>query len=128
MQTFAKDVYHLGKFGAGRVAKMVDTVILWACMTANDEGLKLAQANGVEFDRLREASSNSGAQNWSMSTRAEDRPVPWAEKDMNIVLQEADRTTLSLPLAGAVKELIKGYKLRRGLPTPSNRSADRSAS
>ena len=36
--------------------------------------------------------------------------MPWAEKDMSIVLKEADAARLSLPLCGSVKEVIKGIK------------------
>lgn len=116
--TFANDIFYLGEFGAGQVAKMVNNLILWACMSANDEGLRLAQALGVDPELLRKAFDKSSAQNWSLSTRAEDRPIPWAEKDMTIVLREADRARLSLPLCGAIKEVIKGMKIRRGIPTP----------
>jgi len=42
-----------------------------------------------------------------MDTQAERSGMPWAEKDMSIVLEEADRARLSLPLAGTVKEAIK---------------------
>jgi 3-hydroxyisobutyrate dehydrogenase-like beta-hydroxyacid dehydrogenase len=117
-ETFATDIFLLGPFGMGQVAKMVNNLILWSCMVANDEGLRLAEALGLDPDLLRSALIKSSAQNWSMSTRAEDRPVPWAEKDMMIVLQEADAARLSLPLSGLVKEAIKGYKIRRDLPTP----------
>ena len=95
---------------------MVNNLILWACMSANDEGLRLAQSMGVDPEVLRAALHKSSAQNWSLSTRAEDRPIPWAEKDMNIVLREADKARLSLPLCGTVKEVIKGIKIRRGIP------------
>ena len=116
--SFAADIFHLGEFGAGQVAKMINNMILWACMAANDEGFRLGEVLGVDPDRLRQALVKSSAQNWSMSTRAEDKPVPWAEKDMTIVLREADLARLSLPLAGCVKEVIKGYKIRRKLPMP----------
>jgi 3-hydroxyisobutyrate dehydrogenase-like beta-hydroxyacid dehydrogenase len=117
-RTFASDIFHLGDFGAGQVAKMVNNLILWACMSANDEGLRLGEALGVDPELMRKAFDKSSAQNWSLSTRAEDRPIPWAEKDMSIVLREADKARLSLPLCGAVKEVIKGMKIRRGIPTP----------
>src|SRR5438552_1188662 len=58
------------------------------------------------------------AENWAMDTRAERSGMPWAEKDMSIVLEEADRARLSLPLAGTVKEAIKGLKIRMGLGMP----------
>jgi 3-hydroxyisobutyrate dehydrogenase-like beta-hydroxyacid dehydrogenase len=118
-RTFASDIFYLGEFGAGQVAKMVNNLILWACMSANDEGLRLGAALGVDPELLRKAFDKSSAQNWSLSTRAEDRPIPWAEKDMTIVLREADKARLSLPLCGTIKEVIKGIKIRRGIPTPA---------
>jgi 3-hydroxyisobutyrate dehydrogenase-like beta-hydroxyacid dehydrogenase len=116
--SFASDVFHLGLFGAGQVGKMVNNMILWACTAANDEGLRLGEALGVDPERLREALGHSSAQNWSMTTRADDRAAPWAEKDMMIVLHEADIARLSLPLCGSVKEVIKGFKIRHGHPMP----------
>ena len=115
---FASDIFHLGPAGAGQVGKMVNNLILWACMSANDEGLRLGESLGVDPERLREALSHGSAQNWAMDTQAERSGMPWAEKDMSIVLQEADLARLSLPLAGAVRETIKGLKIRLGLPMP----------
>ena len=116
---FASDIFHLGPAGAGQAAKMVNNLILWACTSANDEGLRLGAALGVDPERLRVALARSSAQNWSMDTRAGESGMPWAEKDMNIVLQEADFARLSLPLCGAVKEAIKGLKIRMGFGMPA---------
>jgi 3-hydroxyisobutyrate dehydrogenase-like beta-hydroxyacid dehydrogenase len=118
-QAIASDIFNLGPFGAGQVGKMVNNLILWACMAANDEGLRLGEALGVDQETMRAALVHSSAQNWSMSARAESRPTPWAEKDMTIVLHEADAAGLSLPLCGLVKEVIKDFKRRRGYPTPN---------
>ena len=119
---FASDIFHLGAAGAGQVGKMVNNLILWACTSANDEGLRLGEALGVDADKMRAALHHSSAQNWSMDNRAELSGMPWAEKDMGIVLQEADTARLSLPLCGTVKETIKGLKIRLGLGLP--RSAE----
>ena len=40
---FANSVFHLGPLGSGEVGKMVNNLILWACISANEEGLKLAR-------------------------------------------------------------------------------------
>lgn len=119
LSTFASDIFHLGPAGAGQVGKMVNNLILWACISANDEGLRLGQALGVDPERLREALLHGSAQNWALGSRAGERGMPWAEKDMNIVLHEADRVRLSLPLSGTVKEVIKGLKMRLGYPMPT---------
>ena len=117
-KTFSDSIHYLGKLGAGQVAKMVNNLILWACIAANVEGLKLGAALGVAEEPLRRALLESSASNWALETWLQPRPMPWAEKDMNIVLQEADEVRLSLPLCGSLKEVIKGIKIERGLPMP----------
>ena len=119
MRSFASDIFHLGPFGAGQVGKMVNNLILWACMSANDEGLRLGAALGVDAETLRGALVHSSAQNFSLSARADERPTPWAEKDLRIVLQEAAAARLELPLSTLVKERIADFKRRKGYPTPS---------
>jgi 3-hydroxyisobutyrate dehydrogenase-like beta-hydroxyacid dehydrogenase len=120
---FASDLFHLGAAGAGQVGKMVNNLILWACTSANDEGLRLGEALGVDAEKMRAALRHSSAQNWSMDNRAELSGMPWAEKDMAIVLQEADLARLSLPLCGTVRETIKGLKIRLGLGLPKGAEA-----
>lgn len=117
-KTFADSIHHLGPVGAGQVGKMVNNLILWACISANHEGLKLAGALGVDAAELRPALLDSSAQNWAMETGAADKPMPWAEKDMTIVLREADLARLSLPLCGSVKEVMKGIKIELGDEMP----------
>lgn len=117
-ESFASDIFHLGASGAGQAGKMVNNLILWACTAANDEGLRLGEALGVDAEKLRRALRYSSGQNWAMDERADLSGMPWAEKDMTIVLAEADQARLSLPLCGAVKEAIKGLKIRMGLGMP----------
>ncbi len=53
--------------------------------------------------------------------RFEKSGMPWAEKDMRILLHEADIARLALPVCGAVKEGIKALKIRMGLPMPDEK-------
>ena len=115
---FASDIFHLGPAGAGQVAKMVNNLILWACIVANDEGLRLGEALGVDPKRLQQALHHGSAQNWAMDHAAQRSGMPWAEKDMSIVLHEADLARIALPLSGSVKETIKALKIRLGLGLP----------
>src|SRR6267154_461557 len=73
---FASDIFHLGPAGAGQVAKMVNNLILWACIAVNDEGLRLGRALGVDPERLSEALRHGSAQNWAMDTQAERSGMP----------------------------------------------------
>ena len=121
LETFAvkEDIFNLGPFGSGQVAKMANNMILWACMAANDESLRLGEQFGIEQERMRDALVRSSAANFPLIERSDTRPIPWAEKDMIIAQQEADRLRFPLPLTSHVKELIKDFKLRRGYPTPT---------
>ncbi|MFB3149568.1 MAG: hypothetical protein ACE10M_03260, partial [Alphaproteobacteria bacterium] len=89
-----------------------------ASISANYEGLKLGGVLGVEEEPLRQALLRSSASNWALETWREERQMPWAEKDMTIVLREADAARISLPLCGVVKEVIKAIKIERGHPMP----------
>jgi 3-hydroxyisobutyrate dehydrogenase-like beta-hydroxyacid dehydrogenase len=119
LDTFADAVFHVGDLGAGQVGKMVNNLILWACISANHEGFRLAEALGADPERLRTALVESSAGNWAMETQIHKQPMPWAEKDMRIVLGEADKLRLSLPLCGVVKEVVKSVKYEYGWPTPA---------
>jgi hypothetical protein len=44
--------------------------------------------------------------------------MPRAEKDMTIVLKEADSLRMSVPLCGVVKEVVKTVKFEHNWPTP----------
>jgi 3-hydroxyisobutyrate dehydrogenase-like beta-hydroxyacid dehydrogenase len=123
LASFANTIFHLGELGAGQVGKMVNNMILWACISANFEGFKLAHGLGVDLERLRTALLESSASNWALETRVDTLPMPWAEKDMRIVLSEADHLRLSVPLCGVVTEVVKSVKIERGWPTPAQREA-----
>jgi len=109
------DIEFLGPIGAGQVAKAVNNYLLWACLTASMEGLDFGERMGVDRERMRTALEKSSGANWAMSTRADDRPALWAEKDMALFLSEADRLRFSAPIAGQVREAIKLFKLDRHL-------------
>lgn len=109
------DIEFLGPIGAGQVAKAVNNYLLWACLTASLEGLDFGERLGVDRERMRAALEKSSGANWAMSTRADDRPALWAEKDMALFLSEADRLRFPAPIAGQVREAIKLFKLDRHL-------------
>ena len=104
--TFSKDIVLLGDIGAGQVGKAMNNFLLWVNGIALIEAGRLSEANGMDLVKLREAllmSSGASAalQNWETMT------FLWALKDMQIVSRMTDKAGLALPLAGAIKELVK---------------------
>jgi 3-hydroxyisobutyrate dehydrogenase-like beta-hydroxyacid dehydrogenase len=120
--TFCTDIEVLGKLGAGQIGKMINNQLLWACISANYEGLKLAAAMGVDTERLRQALLKSSGRNWALETWHIHRAMPWAEKDMTIVAHEADRFRITMPLSGVAKEVVKQIKAEKGFATPQKTS------
>jgi 3-hydroxyisobutyrate dehydrogenase-like beta-hydroxyacid dehydrogenase len=109
--TVGKDVYRLGGVGAGQIGKMLNNYLLWNSVVANYEALRLGGRLGLDLEALRQALMLSSGNNWALETWLRSRPMPWAEKDMRIVMQHADDAALPLPNAGLVREEIKAIKV-----------------
>ncbi len=115
LKTFCSDVEHLGSLGKGQVAKALNNFMLWSCIAVNTEALKLGRQYGLDQEKLRQALLKSSGDNWALRTWNRPRTMPWAEKDMMIILNMADENRLPMPMAGFIKEYIKVVKEERGL-------------
>jgi 3-hydroxyisobutyrate dehydrogenase-like beta-hydroxyacid dehydrogenase len=102
---FASDVIRVGGAGAGMVAKSVNNILLWACLRADYEALRLGSALGVEPAALREAVlAGSGAnlplEEWGMHR------LRWPKKDLEIALDLARQAGVELPLVASLPGLM----------------------
>jgi 3-hydroxyisobutyrate dehydrogenase-like beta-hydroxyacid dehydrogenase len=107
----ATDLYRLGGVGAGQVGKMLNNFLLWTSVVANREAMQLGGRLDVDLEALRQALMLSSGNNWALETWTRSRPMPWAEKDMRILMQHADDVLLAMPAAGLVREEIKALKI-----------------
>jgi 3-hydroxyisobutyrate dehydrogenase-like beta-hydroxyacid dehydrogenase len=113
LSAIATDLYRLGGVGAGQVGKMLNNFLLWTSVVANSEAMRLGARLDVDLDALREALMRSSGNNWALETWTRSRPMPWAEKDMRILMQHADEARLPMPAAGLVREEITALKVRK---------------
>jgi 3-hydroxyisobutyrate dehydrogenase-like beta-hydroxyacid dehydrogenase len=111
LATVGKDIYRLGGVGAGQVGKMLNNYLLWNSVVANYEALRLGGRLGLDLEALRQSLMLSSGNNWALETWLRARPMPWAEKDMRILMQHADDASLPMPNAGLVREEIKAIKV-----------------
>jgi len=113
---FCKDIVHLGEIGAGQVGKAMNNFLLWVNGIALIEAGRLSEANGMDLVRLREAllissGASDALKNW------DNVSFLWALKDMQIVAKMADKAGLAMPVAGAIKELVKdGRRIKQANP------------
>lgn len=104
--TFCSDIMHLGDVGHGQVGKTMNNLLLWVNGVALIEAGRLSETTGIDLVKLREAllmstGKSAALEDWDGIT------FTWALKDMQIVSEMSDKAGLSLPIAGAIKELVK---------------------
>jgi 3-hydroxyisobutyrate dehydrogenase-like beta-hydroxyacid dehydrogenase len=104
--SFSSDIAHLGEVGHGQVGKAINNLLLWVNSIGLIEAGRIAESTGIDLPNLAGAlMMSSGAskalEDWDQTS------FTWALKDMQIVSKMADQAGLSLPITGAVKELVK---------------------
>jgi 3-hydroxyisobutyrate dehydrogenase len=113
---FSKDILLLGDIGAGQFGKAMNNFLLWVNGIALIEAGRLSEANGMDLVKLRDAllissGASDALKNW------ENVSFLWALKDMQIVTKMADKAGLAMPIAGAIKELVKeGRRIKQTNP------------
>jgi 3-hydroxyisobutyrate dehydrogenase len=114
MQAYAARIVHVGGAGAGQTTKAVNQICIAGTLAGLSEGVRFAQAAGLDMPRVLEAISGGAAQSWQMENRWATMAagefdfgfaIDWMRKDLAIALDEARRNGLDLPVTG----LVDGY-------------------
>lgn len=114
MESYAKCVRLLGASGAGQLAKMVNQICIAGVVQGLSEALLFSERAGLDTAAVIEVISQGAAQSWQMENRYETMlageyehgfAVDWMRKDLSIVLSEAQRLGLELP----VTSLVDGF-------------------
>jgi 3-hydroxyisobutyrate dehydrogenase len=104
--TFCSDIAALGDVGHGQVAKGLNNLLLWITSIGLIEAGRIAESTGIDLPKLRDALMLSSGKSQALEDW-DQTSFTWALKDMQIVTQISDKAGLSLPITGAVKELVK---------------------
>ncbi|HWK40432.1 MAG TPA: NAD(P)-dependent oxidoreductase [Croceibacterium sp.] len=114
LETYSARIVHIGETGAGQAAKAVNQICIAGTLAGLSEGVRFAQAAGLDMDRVLQAISGGAAQSWQMENRWPTMArgefdfgfaIDWMRKDLAIALSEARGAGLGLP----VTELVDGY-------------------
>lgn len=118
-QAMGKTITHLGSIGAGQTTKLVNQILVVGHALAMSEALLFAQAGGVDLHKALEAVASGAAGSWMLSNRgpqilARDwRPgftIDLQQKDIRLVLQEADRLGVPLPGTALIHQLYRTFR------------------
>jgi 3-hydroxyisobutyrate dehydrogenase-like beta-hydroxyacid dehydrogenase len=108
---FATDVVVVGDVGAGQVAKTVNNILLWACIRADLEALRLGRALGVEPSVLRGVLSLGSGQNRVLDEWGQHR-LRWPGKDLETAVALADEAGVDVPLVRALGPLMEELSVK----------------
>ena len=102
---FASDVVRVGDVGAGQVAKTANNILLWACIRADFEALRLGRALGVEPAALRKAVALGSGANRALEEWGEHR-LRWPKKDLEVALALAAEAGVETPFVASLPALM----------------------
>jgi 3-hydroxyisobutyrate dehydrogenase-like beta-hydroxyacid dehydrogenase len=102
---FATDVARVGGVGAGQVAKTVNNILLWSCIRADVEALRLGRALGVEPAVLRDALAAGSGANRPLAEWGLHR-LRWPGKDLEVALDMAIDAGVDMPLVRSLVPLM----------------------
>jgi 3-hydroxyisobutyrate dehydrogenase-like beta-hydroxyacid dehydrogenase len=105
-EPFTEAVVHVGAVGAGQVAKTANNILLWACIRADVEALRLGRTLGVEPAKLREAMAIGSGANRPLAEWGKHR-LRWPHKDLEVALALAREAGLQLPLVSELPRLME---------------------
>jgi 3-hydroxyisobutyrate dehydrogenase-like beta-hydroxyacid dehydrogenase len=103
---FTEAVVHVGDVGAGQVAKTANNILLWACIRADVEALRLGRALGVEPAKLREAMAIGSGANRPLAEWGKHR-LRWPHKDLEVALALAEDAGVAMPLVSELPRLMQ---------------------
>jgi 3-hydroxyisobutyrate dehydrogenase-like beta-hydroxyacid dehydrogenase len=104
-EPFTEAVVHVGGVGAGQVAKTANNILLWACIRADLEALRLGRALGVDPARLREAMALGSGANRPLAEWGKHR-LRWPHKDLEVALAVAEEAGVEMPLVAQLPRLM----------------------
>src|SRR5262245_33585853 len=110
-QAMGKNIIHIGETGAGQLTKLCNQIAVAITNLAMSESLIFAAKAGVDLEKMHTAISGGAAGSWQLTNLAprifqrDFAPgfmVKLQQKDLRLVLQEADRLQLALPATSLV--------------------------
>jgi 3-hydroxyisobutyrate dehydrogenase-like beta-hydroxyacid dehydrogenase len=105
-EPFLEAIVRVGDIGAGQVAKTVNNVLLWACIRADVEALRLGRALGVDLGALRAAMAIGSGANRPLAEWGKHR-LRWPHKDLEVALAVAKDAGVEMPLVAQLPTLME---------------------
>ena len=116
MQSYAKNIVHIGPSGHGQLTKMVNQLCIASLIQGLSEGIILGIHSNLNMNKVLEAICGGAAQSWQMDNRFKTMvkgdfdfgfAVDLMIKDIQIALTHSKNLDINLPTS---KTILKNYK------------------
>ena len=123
IDSYSRAVTLMGTAGAGQLTKMVNQICIAGLLQGLSEGMNFALKAGLDPKTVVDVISKGAAGSWQMENRAltmaEDKfdfgfAVNWMRKDLNIILEEAQRNKARLPATSLIDQFYAQVQERGG--------------
>ena len=123
IDSYSRAVTLMGIAGAGQLTKMVNQICIAGLLQGLSEGMNFALKAGLDPETVVDVISKGAAGSWQMENRAltmaEDKfdfgfAVNWMRKDLNIILDEAQRNKARLPATSLIDQFYAQVQERGG--------------
>ena len=114
IDSYSRAVTLMGIAGAGQLTKMVNQICIAGLLQGLSEGMNFALKAGLDPKPVVDVISKGAAGSWQMENRAltmaEDKfdfgfAVNWMRKELNIILDEAQRNKARLPATSLIDQI-----------------------
>ena len=116
MQSYAKNIVHIGPSGHGQLTKMVNQLCIGSLIQGLSEGVALGKKSNLNMTKVLDAISGGAAQSWQMDNRfitmVNDEfdfgfAVDLMIKDLKIAIDHSKDIGIKLP---STKSVLQNYK------------------
>ena len=116
MQSYAKNIVHIGPSGHGQLTKMVNQLCIGSLFQGLSEGVALGKKSNLNMTKVLDAISGGAAHSWQMDNRFKTMvngefdfgfAVDLMIKDLKIALDHSKDLGIKLP---STKSVLQNYK------------------
>ena len=116
MQSYAKNIVHIGPSGHGQLTKMVNQLCIGSLIQGLSEGVALGKKSNLNMAKVLDAISGGAAQSWQMDNRFKSMvngefdfgfAVDLMIKDLKIAIDHSKDLGIKLP---STKLVLQNYK------------------
>src|SRR5213594_4817363 len=118
-EALGKTIVHIGDHGAGQACKLANQIAVAINNLGVSEALVFAKAQGIDLEKVRQVIAGGAGSSWAMQNYApkmlagDFRPgfmVDLQQKDLRLVMGDADAAHLSLPGASLAHHLYNALQ------------------